>query len=236
MIRNSADPRVIVALDYPSAEDALAFARRVTPDQARLKVGLELFTAAGPGVVGSLIDRGFDVFLDLKYHDIPNTVAMASLHAAKLGVWMLNVHALGGQRMMEAAREAVSKLARSPRLIAVTILTSHSDEDLDAIGLGNGAGREVPRLASLARDAGLDGVVCSPLEATGLRQRLGADFLLVTPGVRPLGGQLDDQRRVMTPIEAVRAGSNYLVIGRPITGAADPAVALADINAQLTSA
>lgn len=233
---SSAGPRVIVALDYADREDALSFVARITPDQARLKVGLELFTAAGPGIVGALVDRGFDVFLDLKYHDIPNTVAMACARAAGLGVWMLNVHALGGPRMLEAAREAVSKVARPPRLIAVTILTSHSDDDLRAIGLAAGAEREVPRLAQLARNAGLDGVVCSPLEAAGLRRALGPEFLLVTPGVRPAGGGLHDQRRVMTPVDAIGAGSDYLVIGRPITGAADPAAALVAINAQLGSA
>lgn len=229
-------PRVIVALDYATAEDALAFAQRVTPAQCRLKVGLELYTAAGPRVVAALVERGFDVFLDLKYHDIPNTVAQACARAAALGVWMLNVHALGGRRMLEAAREAVDRAARPPRLIAVTILTSHSADDLRGIGLADVPGAEALRLAELARSSGLDGVVCSPQEAGGMRARFGGDFLLVTPGVRPAGAALDDQRRVMTPAEALSAGSDYLVVGRPITGAADPVVALAAINRELPPA
>jgi orotidine-5'-phosphate decarboxylase len=225
--------RVIVALDLPDAASALAFAARVTPAQCRLKVGLELFTAAGPAVVSNLVARGFDVFLDLKYHDIPTTVARACAQAANLGVWMLNVHALGGMKMMQAARQAIGGAAHRPLLIGVTLLTSHGDDDMHDIGLPRGTALHVERLAGLARTAGLDGVVCSPLEAAVLRRRFGRDFLLVTPGVRPAGGAADDQSRTRTPAEAVAEGADYLVIGRPITRAPDPMAALEAINREI---
>jgi orotidine-5'-phosphate decarboxylase len=199
-----------------------------------LKVGFELFVSAGPAFVAELANRGFAVFLDLKFHDIPNTVAAACRSAAGLGVWMLNVHAGGGRRMMEAAREALSGIDDPPRLIAVTVLTSMEDGDLAELGISCSAGPQAERLARLARDSGLDGVVCSPLEAQELRSSLGPDFLLVTPGIRPGSSTADDQRRVAAPVAARRAGADYLVIGRPITGAPDPAAALEAINRELS--
>lgn len=227
------DPRVIVALDFPDAGAAQGFVQRVSPAQCRLKVGLELFTAAGPALVGQLAGRGFDVFLDLKFHDIPHTVAQACTQAAELGVWMLNVHALGGRRMLQAAREAVEKSRHRPLLIGVTLLTSHAEEELAEIGLERGAERQVERLAGLARDAGLDGVVCSAAEAARLRRGFGRDFVLVTPGIRRSGEAADDQRRTRTPVEAVAEGADYLVIGRPVTRAPDPAAALDAINREI---
>ena len=229
------EPRIVVALDFSSADAALNFCERIQPGMCRLKVGFELFTAAGPLLVERLVAKGFDVFLDLKFHDIPNTVAQACAAAARLGVWMLNVHALGGRKMMQAARDAVEKSGRRPLLIGVTILTSHSAGDLDEIGLGNDPALQVLRLAHLAQDAGLDGVVCSAQEAARLRGELGHDFCLVTPGIRPAGAAAGDQQRVMTPTQAVAAGADYLVIGRPITQAADPMTVLAAINRELVA-
>lgn len=228
-------PRVIVALDFPGAVAALDFVERVTPEQCRLKVGFELFTRSGPALVETLVARGFDVFLDLKYHDIPNTVASACRAAADLGVWMLNVHALGGPRMMSAAREALDRGSRRPLLIGVTILTSHSAQELVDIGLNGEPESQVLRLARLGREAGLDGVVCSAQEAAPLRAAIGRDFCLVTPGIRPAGSAADDQRRVMTPVQAVQAGADYLVIGRPITQAPDPLGVLSGVNRELAT-
>ena len=208
---------------------------RLDSSQCRLKVGKELFTAAGPDFVRRLVDLGFEVFLDLKFHDIPSTVAKACSAAARLGVWMMNVHALGGERMLCAAREALSGLTRPPLLVAVTILTSMDETDLRTIGLGGAPGDHVIRLATLAHDCGLDGVVCSSRETRELRTRLGSSFRLVTPGIRPSGSQMDDQRRVMTPADAVRNGSTYLVIGRPITQADDPLGILLTINKELAA-
>jgi orotidine-5'-phosphate decarboxylase len=226
--------RVIVALDYPTASGALAFAARVTPEQCRLKIGFELFTSAGPAVVETLVQKGFDVFLDLKYHDIPNTVANACAAAARLGVWMLNVHTLGGRRMLVSARESLDKLSHRPLLIGVTVLTSHSDSDLGEIGLQEDARTQAAMLARLARETGLDGVVCSAREAPILRAEHGPTFCLVTPGVRPPGSARDDQERIVTPHEAVTLGADYLVIGRPITQAKDPVTDLAEINRELS--
>jgi orotidine-5'-phosphate decarboxylase len=231
----SPGPRVIVALDYPDAESASQLVIRLDSAQCRLKIGKELFTAAGPDFVRRLVDLGFDVFLDLKFHDIPSTVAKACSAAARLGVWMMNVHALGGERMLTAAREALSELTRPPLLIAVTILTSMDESDLRSIGLGGAPGDHVIRLATLAHDCGLDGVVCSSRETRELRTQLGRSFRLVTPGIRPSGCQMDDQRRVMTPADAVRNGSTYLVIGRPITQADDPLGTLLTINKELAA-
>ncbi|OGI50315.1 MAG: orotidine 5'-phosphate decarboxylase [Candidatus Muproteobacteria bacterium RIFCSPHIGHO2_12_FULL_60_33] len=231
-----AEPRVIVALDFAEAGTAQAFVKRVTPAQCRLKVGLELFTAAGPGLVEHLVSRGFDVFLDLKYHDIPTTVARACTQAAGLGVWMLNVHTLGGKKMLLAAREAVERSKHRPLLVGVTLLTSHGDDDLTEIGLERGTEHQVERLAGIVRDAGLNGVVCSPAEVSLLRRRFGKEFILVTPGVRQAGDNVDDQRRTRTPAEAVADGSDYLVIGRPITRAPDPVSALAAINRDIQAA
>lgn len=192
-------PRIIVALDYATAEAALACAARLSPDLCRLKVGMELYTAAGRRLVEELIDQGFDIFLDLKYHDIPTTVAKACDAAARLGVWMINVHALGGYPMLQAARAAVDAAPRRPLLLGVTLLTSHGSADLMAIGLPADTHGQVARLAELVHAADLDGVVCSPQEARGLRTKFGAGFVLVTPGIRPAGSPLDDQRRVLTP-------------------------------------
>lgn len=224
------DPRVIVALDYDTAAAALNLARRLDPQQCRLKVGKELFTSSGPALLEQLQQLGFEVFLDLKYHDIPNTVARACRAAADLGVWMVNVHALGGRAMMQAAREAVDAASKQPLLIAVTILTSMGSDDLHDVGLDGTPQDNVRRLAALAHQSGLDGVVCSPHEVAVLRQDIGAAFRLVTPGVRPAGVASDDQKRITTPEQAITLGSDYLVIGRPITQAADPRAALAQIN------
>jgi orotidine-5'-phosphate decarboxylase len=230
------DSIVIVALDFPDAEAALRFVGRLPAGQCRLKVGKELFTAAGPRLVSDLHDRGFEVFLDLKFHDIPNTVAQACRAAAKLGVWMLNVHALGGRSMLGAAREALEGGSRRPYLIAVTVLTSLGAEDLQEVGIAGTPESVVSRLAALSQSCGLDGVVCSAQEARTLRDERAPGFLLVTPGIRTLADGADDQRRVVTPGEAIARGASYLVIGRPITRAADPATALHAINAQVAAA
>ncbi len=225
--------RVIVPLDFPDAESALALAARLDPRRCRVKVGKELFVAAGPAVVGRLQERGFEVFLDLKFHDIPNTVAGACKAAARMGIWMMNVHASGGGAMLRAAREAIESVARPPLLIAVTVLTSLSDEDLHEVGYRGPALEIVERLARLARACGLDGVVCSAREGPALRRATGDGFLLVTPGIRLEGAPADDQSRVVTPLEAARLGADYLVIGRPITQAADPVATLNSINESL---
>ncbi len=225
--------RIIIALDYPDAEAAKDLVARLDPARCRLKVGKELFTAAGPAFVSELVEQGFDVFLDLKFHDIPNTVAGACKAAAELGVWMLNVHALGGGRMMAAAREAIDNAEHKPLLIAVTILTSMGPAELEQIGLGADAKAQVRRLAQLAQEAGIDGVVCSPLEVAMLREFVDPSFKLVTPGIRPRGADVGDQTRIMTPAEAVAAGSDYLVIGRPITQQPDPMAALIAIEKEL---
>lgn len=223
------DAKIIVALDYPQAAPALELVQRLEPSLCRLKVGKELFTVAGPQFVEQLQKRGFDVFLDLKFHDIPNTTAQACKAAASLGVWMVNVHALGGRRMMETAREALENVANRPKLIAVTVLTSMAQEDLQGIGITASPAEMVSRLAGLAKDSGLDGVVCSAQEATALRQQCGKDFCLVTPGIRPANAAANDQSRIMTPRAALEAGSSYLVVGRPITQAENPLAALKEI-------
>lgn len=227
---------VIVALDFPDANSALALAERLSPSLCRLKVGKELFTRAGPDLVRQLQGRGFEVFLDLKYHDIPNTVAGAVRAAADLGVWMVNVHAGGGARMMAAAREAADSSRHQPLLIGVTVLTSMSDDDLASMGYRETAHQRVLRLADLAQHCGLDGVVCSAQEAAELRAAHGTDFCLVTPGIRFAGDAAGDQRRVVTPADAIALGSSYLVIGRSITGAKDPLAALERAHAELNQA
>lgn len=225
--------RIIVALDYPDAVAARQFVARVRPDMCRLKVGKELFVAAGPAFVRELVEQGYDVFLDLKFHDIPNTVAQACKAAARLGVWMMNVHASGGPRMLAAAREALEGMENRPLLIAVTVLTSMGADELKAIGVDADAELQVLRLAGLTQAAGLDGVVCSAREATMLRQTLGTDFCLVTPGIRPAGSAAGDQTRILTPRQAISAGADYLVIGRPITQAADPLQVLQTIAREI---
>jgi orotidine-5'-phosphate decarboxylase len=229
-------PRVIVALDFPRGTEALALVEQLDPAACRLKVGKEMFTREGPALVERLIAKGFDVFLDLKYHDIPNTVAAACAAAADLGVWMVNVHACGGRKMMETARERLAGMSQRPLLIAVTVLTSMGAEDLAEIGLSVSPESQVLRLAALAESSGLDGVVCSPREAAAIRAQAAPGFRLVTPGVRPASAALDDQKRVMTPGDAIRAGSDYLVVGRPVTAAADPLASLAAINAEVVEA
>ncbi len=233
------EKRIIVALDFARASDALAAAKRLDPRACRVKVGKELFTAAGPQVVASLQSAGFDVFLDLKFHDIPNTVAGACRAAAELGVWMVNVHASGGRRMMLAAREAIDRYGShgaAPKLIAVTVLTSMEQGDLADTGLDVPVDEQVSRLALLAEDCALDGVVCSAREAPMLRDERRAGFLYVTPGIRPAGSEAGDQRRIVTPGDAIRGGATHLVIGRPITGASDPVAVLAAINNDIVAA
>ena len=222
--------RIIVPLDYPSAHLAEEFVARVSPDECALKVGNELFTAAGPDLVARLVERGFRVFLDLKYHDIPNTVAQACKAAAGLGVWMLNVHASGGQAMLDAARAALGDADKRPLLIAVTVLTSLDDKALADIGIGDGAARYADRMATLAHRCGLDGVVCSAWEAAAIKLAHGGAFLAVTPGIRLAEGATHDQARIATPAAATQAGADYLVIGRAITQASDPHAVLTAIN------
>jgi orotidine-5'-phosphate decarboxylase len=221
---------IIVALDFASEPPALALAERLDPERCRLKVGKELFTRLGPAFVERLQRLGFEIFLDLKFHDIPNTVAAACAAAADLGVWMVNVHVSGGRAMMAAARERLSQYERPPLLIGVTVLTSLDRVDLDAIGCPGEPHERVLMLATLARNTGLDGIVCSPQEAASVRAALGLDFRLVTPGVRPTGAASGDQKRVMTPAEALAAGADYLVIGRPITQAPDPLSVVDEID------
>ncbi|MEO6697264.1 MAG: orotidine-5'-phosphate decarboxylase [Gammaproteobacteria bacterium] len=224
---------IIVALDYADPAKALKLLGRLDPKQCRVKIGKELFCRGGPALVDQTVKLGFDVFLDLKFHDIPNTVAQACSAAAELGVWMINVHALGGRKMMEAARAAINKQPKPPLLIAVSILTSLDTDDLREIGLSGTPQENVMRLAALSQQAGMDGVVCSPWEASTLRTAHGKVFRLITPGVRPLGAEQGDQKRIMTPREALQNGADYLVIGRPITAAAEPLQALRNIQDSL---
>ena len=224
---------VVVALDFPDEAAAVALAERLSPRLCRLKVGKELFTRSGPQLVDRLQGMGFEVFLDLKFHDIPNTVAGAVRAVANLGVWMINVHASGGRRMMSAAREALEAFSHRPLLIGVTVLTSMSEQDLIDLGYEESVEQRVMRLASMAAESGLDGVVCSALEAPTLRANLDDDFRLVTPGIRLAGDSAGDQRRVVTPAMAVSSGADYLVIGRSITGAADPLHALQRVRQEL---
>ncbi len=214
--------RIVVALDFPDAAQARLLLAQLDPAQCRVKIGKELFTRSGPSFVEEVIALGFDVFLDMKYHDIPNTVAKAVLAAAELGVWMVNVHACGGSEMMAAAAEAVRSAKHQPLLIAVTVLTSMSEADLAEIGLQVSPQEQVQRLAELAKRSGMDGVVCSAEEVTALSENLGKEFVLVTPGIRPQGDAANDQKRIVTPSAALQAGSHYLVIGRPITQADNP--------------
>ena len=223
---------IVVALDFHSREEALALARRLSPRDCRVKVGKTLFTRAGPDVVKALQDMGFDVFLDLKFHDIPHTVAGAVQAAAELGVWMVNVHASGGRAMLDAARDAADSVAKPPLLIAVTVLTSMDGAALQDVGVADGTDAQVARLAGLAHAARLDGVVCSVREVVDLKKRLGAKFVTVTPGIRPQGSQADDQNRIETPQSALESGSDYWVIGRPISQAADPQAVLQNILLQ----
>ncbi|MEN3754104.1 orotidine-5'-phosphate decarboxylase [Mangrovibacter yixingensis] len=233
-LRHKTNSPIVVALDYDKRDEALAFVDRIDANDCRLKVGKEMFTRFGPDFVRELHKRDFDVFLDLKFHDIPNTTARAVAAAADLGVWMVNVHASGGARMMTAAKEALVAFgADAPLLIAVTVLTSMEASDLADLGITVTPAEYAERLARLTNQCGLDGVVCSAQEAVRFKQVLGQSFRLVTPGIRPEGSDAGDQRRIMTPAAAQEAGVDYMVIGRPITRAADPAQALKSILASL---
>lgn len=228
------DPKVVIALDYQDKQQALDFISQLDPSSCRLKIGKEMFTHFGPEFVKQIVSMEFDVFLDLKFHDIPNTVAQAVKAAADLGVWMVNVHASGGRRMMEAAKAILEPYGdKAPLLIAVTVLTSMDESDLKELGIELSPAEQVKRLAKLTQLSGLDGVVCSAHEARELKALLGGEFKLITPGIRPEGSDAGDQRRIMTPREALDAGSDYLVIGRPITQASSPAAVLKAINASL---
>jgi orotidine-5'-phosphate decarboxylase len=233
-VANNASSPILVALDYPDMAQAMAMAERLDPSICRVKVGKELFTRCGPAIIEALQKKDFQVFLDLKFHDIPNTTANAVAVAAELGVWMVNVHASGGRRMLEACVDRLSTYSQRPLLIGVTVLTSMQREDLQGIGLDASPIAHVERLAALSKQAGLDGVVCSSHEVSQLKLALGEQFKLVTPGIRPLDAALGDQKRVMTPAQALAAGSDYLVIGRPITQANDPDKALRNILAELS--
>lgn len=228
------DPKIIVALDYPDETKAFELIDQLDADLCRLKVGKEMFTHLGPAFVEKIQSKGFDVFLDLKYHDIPNTVARACAAAASLGVWMVNVHASGGRRMMEAAAESLVNHQSKPLLIAVTVLTSMSQEDLTELGISLTPAQQALKLATLAKSSALDGIVCSAQEAAEMRSALGKDFLLVSPGIRPAGSKADDQRRIMTPADALQAGSDYLVIGRPITQSDNPLGVLRTIDSEIS--
>lgn len=230
------DPKVIVALDYDNKKTALSLVEQLDPKLAGLKVGKEMFTLFGPKFVKTLVKKDFNVFLDLKFHDIPNTVAKACCAVAELGVWMTNVHASGGSKMMEMANKALESYGKErPLLIAVTILTSMDEKNYELLGYKRGLSEQVSSLAHMTKEAGLDGVVCSAWEAEHLKQQLGKGFQLVTPGIRPVGADVGDQSRIMTPPEAIKAGSDYLVIGRPITNAKDPLKTLCEISDSLVS-
>jgi len=236
-VQTANDPKIIVALDFPSQNPALELVDKLDPSKCRLKVGKELFTRSGPQLVEGLQKRGFEVFLDLKFHDIPNTTSAAVAAAADLGVWMVNVHASGGEKMMAACRERLETFGTDrPLLIAVTVLTSMNADDLAGIGITDSPEAQVSRLATLTKNCGLDGVVCSAQEAPKLKAEQGADFKLITPGIRPLTADKGDQQRIMTPTDALKAGSDYLVIGRPITQASDPLAALEAIHSEVIGA
>ncbi|NNE37067.1 MAG: orotidine-5'-phosphate decarboxylase [Gammaproteobacteria bacterium] len=226
---------IIVALDYPSKSLAMEFVSKVDPDLCKLKVGKQLFTESGPDVVETLAKKGFDVFLDLKFHDIPNTVHQACKAAVNMGIWMLNVHAIGGKEMLCAARDAVPAGDPSKYLVAVTVLTSTSNQDLESLGITMTIEQMVMKLAKLSADSGLDGVVCSAHETESLRQVFGKDFCLVTPGIRPVDSSADDQKRIRTPAQAISSGSDYLVIGRPVTQSKDPVTTLKSIRDEIES-
>tara|TARA_B100000809_G_scaffold193013_1_gene191938 strand:- start:184 stop:906 length:723 start_codon:yes stop_codon:yes gene_type:complete len=228
------DPKVVVALDFDKKQDALSFVDKIQPSDARLKVGKEMFTYFGPEFVKQLTGKGFDVFLDLKFHDIPNTVAKAVTAAADLGVWMVNVHASGGSQMMTKAKKSLDTYGEdAPLLIAVTVLTSMNEADLRGLGIQKTPAEQVKFLADLTKKSGLDGVVCSAWEAEQLKSDLGKEFKLITPGIRPAGSAQDDQQRIMTPKKAIDVGVDYLVIGRPITKATNPQLILQEINASI---
>ncbi len=225
------DAKIVVALDFDKKSEALSFVDKISPTDCRLKVGKEMFTYFGPEFVKQLTAKGFDIFLDLKFHDIPNTTAKAVTAAADLGVWMVNVHASGGSQMMIKAKQALTSYGNNaPLLIAVTVLTSMGEEDLRGLGITKSPAEQVMALAKLTQESGLDGVVCSAWEAEQLKTTLGKDFKLITPGIRPAGAASNDQKRIMTPEQAIAVGVDYLVIGRPITQAENPQLVLEQIN------
>ena len=232
----TSDSKIIVALDYSDTKDVIRFADSVAPSLCRLKVGKELFTHAGPKIVSDLIKKGFDIFLDLKFHDIPNTISGAINVAADMGVWMTDVHASGGKRMMEEAKNTLEKNNSDMLLVAVTVLTSFSGDDLSDIGIYSTTEEQALRLATLAKNSGMDGVVSSAGEARELRKTCGEDFILVTPGIRPISAKPDDQRRIFTPSQAIVNGSSYLVVGRPITQSLSPAGILEIMNDEVSLA
>lgn len=231
---HNTDSKIIVALDYANINEARALIEKLTPDLCKLKVGKEMFTRFGPEFVKELCRSDFDVFLDLKFHDIPNTVAKACEAAADLGVWMMNVHAQGGVRMMEAAKASLTNINSTSKLIAVTVLTSMDKQDLLALGIDKEPSELAQSLAQLTYDSGLDGIVCSAQESAQMRSKFADNFELVTPGIRPAGSALDDQRRIMTPVDAMTSGSSYLVIGRPVTKSDDPISVLSTINSEIS--
>jgi len=237
MLTNSVSrKRIIVALDFDDREVALNLVNQLKPELCRLKVGKEMFTLFGPQWVSLLVDRGFDVFLDLKFHDIPNTVAKACAAAANLGVWMVNLHAAGGIEMMLKAREALEPFAdKRPLITAVTVLTSMDDKQYSKIGYSRPIDQQVLHFAQMAKESGMDGIVCSAWEAAKLSALFGKEFKLVTPGIRPIGSDKGDQSRIMTPANAIDAGASYLVIGRPITQSSDPLKSLCEISETLAS-
>ena len=226
--------KLIIALDYPTAEQALSFVENLSPEICKLKVGFELFVASGPDFVKQLVDQGYDVFLDLKFHDIPNTVASACRSASNLGVWMMNVHASGGDNMMRAAKQALLDIRSPAKLVAVTVLTSMDKEQLEMSNVMLSPQDQVKSLAQITKESLLDGVVCSAQEAKMLREQLGKEFLLVTPGIRPKGAEIGDQSRVMTPSDANGAGVSYIVVGRPITQSDNPLAVIDSINIDLS--
>ncbi|RUO21722.1 orotidine-5'-phosphate decarboxylase [Aliidiomarina haloalkalitolerans] len=228
--------RIVVALDFAQPNEALKFIDTLDPQQCRVKVGKELFTAGGPDLIAAIHARNFEVFLDLKFHDIPNTVAKAVAAAAELGVWMVNVHASGGEAMLKAARAAIEPYGeKAPLLIAVTVLTSMSAEELKQLGVQRPLQEHVLALAKLSAQCGLDGVVCSAQEAELIKTEVGRDFILVTPGIRPAGSATHDQQRIMTPQQAVAAGVDYLVMGRPIRESKNPVATLSAIADEISS-
>lgn len=226
--------KLIIALDYPSAEQALTFIKQLSPDSCKLKVGFELFISAGPDFVKQIVDMGYDVFLDLKFHDIPNTVASACRSASELGVWMMNVHASGSTEMMQSAKQALVDSRSNTKLIAVTVLTSMNQQQLSKVNVSISPEEQVKHLAQLTQASGLDGVVCSAQEAVMLRSLLGNEFLLVTPGIRPVGADIGDQSRVMTPAQANESGVSYIVVGRPITQSDEPLKVIEQINIDMS--
>tara|TARA_Y200000002_G_C22621537_1_gene638396 strand:- start:667 stop:1371 length:705 start_codon:yes stop_codon:yes gene_type:complete len=233
IIKTSKTQKIILALDFDSESETLDFVEKLEPKLCRLKIGKQLFVREGPGIVTSLINRGFDVFLDLKFHDIPNTVVKACKAAADMGCWMINIHACGGRKMMEAVADSFAKLKNPPLLISVTVLTSFDDQEMKRIGLYSTIDKQAGLLAKLSYDSGLDGVVCSALEIKNIRESVGSKFIYVTPGIRFLGDATHDQSRVVTPEKAILLGSDYIVIGRSITNDDDPLKKLKQINLNL---